>query len=62
MRSRRALANRIVDSVVLIHSNVYKANNTYVTNKDDAEYRLGLQEEAIKECHIPCYASSISLL
>jgi hypothetical protein len=49
MRSRRALANRIVDSVVLIHSNVYKANNTYVTNKDDAEYRLNLQEEAIRE-------------
>lgn len=49
IRSRRALANRIVDSVVLIHNNVYKANNTYVSNKDDAEYRLNLQKEAIRE-------------
>ena len=48
-RSRSALANRIVDSVVLIHSNVYKANNTYVASKDDAEYRLNLQKDAIRE-------------
>lgn len=48
-RSRRALANRIVDSVVLIHNNVYKANNTYVVTQDDAEYRLNLQKEAIRE-------------
>lgn len=43
------MANRIIDSVVLIHSNIYKANNTYVSDKDDAEYRLKLQKEAIRE-------------
>lgn len=48
-RSRRALANRIIDSVVLIHSNVYKANDTYVSDKNDAKYRLELQKEAIRE-------------
>ena len=48
-RSRRALAERIINSVVIIHNNVYKANNTYVVTKDDAEYRLALQKEAIRE-------------
>lgn len=48
-RSRRALAEKIINSVVLIHNNVYKANNTYVVTRDDAEYRLNLQKEAIRE-------------
>ena len=48
-RSRRTLAERIINSVVLIHNNVYKANNTYAVTKDDAEYRLNLQKEAIRE-------------
>ena len=44
-RSRRALAERIINSVVLIHNNVYKANNTYVVTRDDVDYRLKLQKE-----------------
>lgn len=39
------MANRIIDSVVLIHSNIYKANDTYVSDKDDAEYRLKLLDK-----------------